>query len=254
MSMIPSLERWRGRLQRAGARYGGRRPFAMRNHEPLISFTFDDFPRSALHVAGRILEDRGIAGTYYVSLGLMGTMTPTGEMFTQDDLTELLDRGHELGCHTYAHCDAAETPAGKFEQSVIDNREAHRRLVPNAPEFRTLSYPIGSPRPGTKRRCGRHFAGCRAGGQTHNTGTIDLNLMQAFFLEQSRDNPDVIFRAIDATCSENGWLVFATHDVCVNPTRYGCTSGLFSEIVEYAVSSGARIAPVTSALRVVGAN
>jgi len=78
--------------------------------------------------------------------------------------------------------------------------------------------------------------------------------MQAFFLEQSRDNPDVIFRAIDATCSENGWLVFATHDVCVNPTRYGCTSGLFSEIVKYAVSSGARIAPVTSALRAVGAN
>jgi peptidoglycan/xylan/chitin deacetylase (PgdA/CDA1 family) len=48
----------------------------MRNREPMISFTFDDFPRSALHVAGRILEDHGIAGTYYVSLGLMGTLTP----------------------------------------------------------------------------------------------------------------------------------------------------------------------------------
>src|SRR4029453_8134627 len=110
----------------------------MRNREPLISFTFDDFPRSALHVAGRILEDHGIAGTYYVSLGLMGTLTPTGEMFTQDDLTQLLNCGHELGCHTYAHCDAAETTAPQFEQSVIDNREAQRRLIPSAPEFVTL--------------------------------------------------------------------------------------------------------------------
>jgi peptidoglycan/xylan/chitin deacetylase (PgdA/CDA1 family) len=32
---------------------------------PVISFTFDDFPRSALVKAGAILRERGLAGTYY---------------------------------------------------------------------------------------------------------------------------------------------------------------------------------------------
>jgi hypothetical protein len=242
-------ERWRGRLRRAAARYGARRPFVMRNQGPMISFTFDDFPRSALQVAGRILEDRGIAGTYYVSLGLMGTTAPTGQMFTEEDLPKVLEGGHEFGCHTYSHCDAAETKSVIFEESVSQNRDALRKLLPDAPAFQSLSYPIGTPRPDTKRRCERHFAACRAGGQTHNEGTIDLNLLRAFFIEQSRDNPDVIFRAIDATCSENGWLVFATHDVCVDPTKFGCASSLFAAVVDRALQSGASILPVSACLR-----
>ena len=53
---------------------------------PVISFTFDDFPRSALLNAGAILRERGLAGTYYASFGLMGTKAPTGEMFEREDL------------------------------------------------------------------------------------------------------------------------------------------------------------------------
>ncbi|MBZ5623491.1 MAG: polysaccharide deacetylase family protein [Acidobacteriia bacterium] len=71
---------------------------------PLISFTFDDFPRSALHTGGAILNRSGLAGTYYACLGLMGGETATGKLFNADDLKILIDRGHELGCHTYSHC------------------------------------------------------------------------------------------------------------------------------------------------------
>ena len=252
VSSMLSLDRWRGRLQRANARYCGRRPFTMRNRAPMISFTFDDFPHSALHTAGRILQDNGIAGTYYVSLGLMGTTAPTGEMFTEEDLPQLLERGHELGCHTHAHCHAAETPVDPFEQSILDNRAALQRLLPGASAFRTLSYPIGSPRPETKRRCERHFAGCRAGGQAHNAGTIDLNLLQAFFLEQSRDNSNAIKAAIDECCDTNGWLIFATHDVADAPTRYGVTPTLFRDVVRHCIASSARLVTVTDALHGLG--
>ena len=32
----------------------------------VVSFTFDDFPRTALEIGGRILEDAGVRGTYTV--------------------------------------------------------------------------------------------------------------------------------------------------------------------------------------------
>src|ERR1700723_2303423 len=113
---------------------------------PLISFTFDDFPKSALEVGGAILNRSGLTGTYYAALGLLGGETHTGRMFDADDLKLLLERGHELGCHTFSHCDSWETGTTAFKKSIIENRDALSRLIPGA-EFRTFSYPISLPRP-----------------------------------------------------------------------------------------------------------
>ena len=57
---------------------------------PLISFTFDDFPRTAFLEAGSILRRYGVLGTYYASLGLMGKPTPLGPMYQAEDLKELI--------------------------------------------------------------------------------------------------------------------------------------------------------------------
>jgi peptidoglycan/xylan/chitin deacetylase (PgdA/CDA1 family) len=216
----------------------------------MVSFTFDDFPRSALVTGGRILERFGLAGTYYASLGLMKQMAPSGEIFQPEDLQQLVACGHELGCHTFDHCPAWETEPAAFEASIVRNAEALQRLVPGA-EFRTLSYPIDNPRPETKRRLARHFACCRGGGQSFNAGKMDVNYLAAFFLEQSRDNPAAIRQVIDANARAGGWLIFATHDVCPNPTPFGCTPELFENILSHAVESGAEILPVYRAWQVI---
>jgi len=244
--------RLRGKYRRTAALLLARRPCRMQNRAPLISFTFDDFPRSALLTGGRILEEHGAAGTYYTSFGLMGQTAPTGEIFHREDLPLVLGRGHEFGCHTFAHCHASDTPAAVFERSILENRQALGRLVPAA-TFKTLSYPIGCPRPGTKRRCARYFSGCREGGQTYNAGVTDLNNLRAFFLEQSGDDLGAVKRIIDANCRAGGWLIFATHDVSDHPTRFGCRPAFFEEVVRYSVDSGAGLLLVSAALDAVGA-
>jgi peptidoglycan/xylan/chitin deacetylase (PgdA/CDA1 family) len=238
--------------QRRAARWFGRRLFAMRATRPIVSFTFDDFPRSALHIGGAILEHAGAKGTYYASLGLAGQATPTGEIFNIEDLHALLIRGHELGCHTFQHCPAWQTKPRAFEAAIQRNAEALRHHAPAA-RFRSLSYPISQPRPANKRSAGRYFACSRGGGQSFNTGTIDLNCLNAFFIEQSRDNPEQIKRMIELNAKAGGWLIFATHDVDEHPTRYGCTPSLFEDIVHWSVSSGASVLPVFSAMELMGA-
>jgi peptidoglycan/xylan/chitin deacetylase (PgdA/CDA1 family) len=237
-------------MQRRLALHFARRPFVLSHPEPIVSFTFDDFPRSALFTGGRILEEAGARGTYYTSFGLMGQAAPTGEIFTREDFPLLLERGHELGCHTFAHFHAGDTPSDVFEASIEKNREALRAFCPSA-EFTTHSYPIGNPRVGTKTRCGKHFLACRGGGQTYNSGTTDLNYLKAFFIEQSVDDIPSIERQIDENARAKGWLIFATHDISDSPTRYGCTPALFEHIVKKAATS-ARILPVTEALTALG--
>ena len=51
--------------------------------------------------------------------------------------------------------------------------------------------------------------------------------LKAFFIEQSRHNFDAIKQTIDGNACAKGWLIFATHDVCDQPTRFGCSARFF---------------------------
>jgi peptidoglycan/xylan/chitin deacetylase (PgdA/CDA1 family) len=176
----------------------------------------------------------------------MGRTAPTGPIFMSEDLNALLERGHELGCHTFAHCHSWDSTTEVFEDSILENQAALARLIPGA-SFRTFSYPISPPRPYIKQIAADYFACSRGGGQTFNVGKTDLNYLHAYFLEKARDS----FEAedlIERNRTAQGWLILATHDVCESPTQFGCTPGVFEAIVNAAVRSGARILPVVEAL------
>ena len=124
-----------------------------------------------------------------------------GTMFQAEDLKELRDLGHELGCHTFGHCHSWNTPPDIYEKAILENQQALSELLPGT-TFQTFSYPFSGPRLAVKRVAARHFLCCRGGGlsrtlsssaspggKTFNSGTTDLNLLCAFFLEQSRENP-----------------------------------------------------------------
>jgi peptidoglycan/xylan/chitin deacetylase (PgdA/CDA1 family) len=238
---------------RNAARLVFRRRLTVGPDRPLISFTFDDFPRSALYVGGEILNRHGFAGTYYVALGLAGKQVSSGTMFEMSDLPHLLRQGHELGCHTFAHCHSWQTDAARYESSVIENRMALEDLMPDI-AFRSFSYPYCAPRPTIKRRVARYFLSCRGGAQGINAGATDLNQLDAFFLEKSRGDLQRVREIIDHNCQRRGWLVFATHDIADSPTAFGCTPRFFEQVVEYAATSGAQLLPVVQALRVLRAS
>jgi|HubBroStandDraft_6_1064221.scaffolds.fasta_scaffold02580_2 glycosyltransferase involved in cell wall biosynthesis/peptidoglycan/xylan/chitin deacetylase (PgdA/CDA1 family) len=245
-----SWSRLQGYYRRQAATLLFTRPFVVSPQQPLVSFTFDDFPRSALLMGGAILNRFGLSGTYYTSLGLLGERTESGEMFVKEDVAALLEQGHELGCHTFSHCDAWDTRTATFNKSIIENSAALNRLIPGA-KFKTFSYPISLPRPLTKFKIVDHFLCCRGGGQTFNAGKTDLNQLSAYFLEKSRGNIDVVKELIDRNRQVRGWLIFATHDVSDNPTPFGCTPEFFEQVVMYAAKSGAQIVPVIKALEVL---
>lgn len=240
MSKAGILTRVRNRVLRTSGYICNKRLLEREISEPIVSFTFDDFPRSALYEGGAILKRYGGAGTYFACAGLMGKVEPSGEMFVEDDLRVLVEQGHELGCHTCWHNDAMLTWPGEFERSILANREALARMCPGV-EIRTFSYPKAEPNAATKRAASRHALCCRAGGQTLNRGRSDLNCLRSFFVEQSREVPERMKELIDENSMSRGWLIFSTHEVCESPGPYGCTIELFEEIVRRAAQSGARL-------------
>src|SRR5262245_38852097 len=105
-----SWSKVRGYYHRKAAGLFFRRIVNVRPLRPVISFSFDDCPESAIRTGGAILKRYSLAGTYYTSLGLMGQESASGRMFQRADLDLVLEQGHELACHTFSHCHSGFTP------------------------------------------------------------------------------------------------------------------------------------------------
>jgi len=237
-------KRVRNKLHRFFADNFARRPFFMAAPRPYISFTFDDFPRSAFLNGSCLLSKYAVRGTFFVSMGLLNTESSSGRIATLNDLHNLLREGHEIGCHTFDHRDGWSTSPAAFERSVKKNRRAFNDAFPTE-YLEVFAYPLNGPKLKVKRIIGKKFLCCRGGGQGFNRKLIDLNLLKAFFLDwRNQDNFALVRQLIDENNAAHGWLIFATHDISTEPSKYGCTPDFFESIVRYAAQSGACILPV----------
>src|SRR5277367_5575146 len=120
---------------------------------PLISFSFDDFPRTALTVGGSILQDAGVRGTYYTAPGLMDSQNELGPQFRREDLTELLQAGHELASHTYSHASARTSRLADYVDEVTRGYETLTQTL-GLTASRQFAYPYGEVTLRVKRAVG----------------------------------------------------------------------------------------------------
>ena len=222
------------------------RPLPLKGRGPVVSFCFDDFPRSAFSVGGTILKSFGVRGTYYAALGLMDSTNALGDLLTRADIDDLLRDGHELGCHTFEHSSRRNVSLAAFERDVSRGREAiHELTGTDSPNF---SYPYGHLSIKAKRRIGSRMGSARGINGGINAPAADLNLLRANSLYGDIDQS----RQVEALIMENsrlsGWLIFYTHDVRQNPSPFGCTPALFDHTVASAKKSNCAILPVESAL------
>lgn len=244
---IDLLKRARNKARRTLASRLHRREATIHGGRAMVSFTFDDAPRSAFETGAAVLEAHGARGTYFMSLGLLSTTTEIGPIGSPDHLERAVAQGHELGCHTYDHHDAWFTARNDYLASVDRNRETIGRLLPGY-RFRTFAYPKSGATAAVKPALARRFDCCRGGGQTFNAGTVDLNLLQACFIDRHA-KADLAFASslIDRNAEAGGWLIFAAHDISDDASPFSCPPAYFESLVRRAVDSGALVLPMADA-------
>jgi peptidoglycan/xylan/chitin deacetylase (PgdA/CDA1 family) len=209
----------------------------------VVSFSFDDFPRSAYTVGGSILKDLGARGTFYTSLGFANSASRFGEKFRLDDLYALTADGHELASHTLNHVSSRTTSVSAFVQEVREGRAAMQQL-PDLTVSNNFAYPFGAVTMAAKRAVGREMLSCR--GTTHgvNGPVVDLNLLRANPLYGEVDRLDCVRSLLSTNEQVRGWLIFYTHDICVSPSPYGCTGTLFESVVRLVREASMKILTV----------
>lgn len=217
---------------------------------PIISFSFDDFPRSAYTVGGPILKQFGARGTYYVAPALMNRVNDLGEQYHPEDLHSLVEQGHELGSHTLNHLSCRSVSLSIFREDVRKGREAIRELT-GVTDSGNFAYPYGDVTLRAKKAVGKEMISCRGTTRGVNGPEIDLNLLRANSLYGDINQLDGARRLILENERQKGWLIFYSHDVCPQPSRFGCTPALLEGALSFAAQRRSPIVTVARALAIV---
>ena len=202
----------------------------------VVSFTFDDFPRSGWVNGGAILEEYDRRGTYYAALGMAGTENHLGPMFTLDDLREAHAHGHEIASHTFSHRDCRQASAAEIAVEIDRNAAALAQALDGAP-VPNFAYPFGGVSIAAKSALSRRFASCRGTGRGLNHGTADLADLLSTSIYDHTFERDRLCQLIDDAHAVGGWLIFYTHDVAEAPSPFGCTPAQLRSIVAYATAN-----------------
>ncbi len=86
----------------------------------VVSLTFDD-GQASQHAVGSVLSQHGMAGTFYINSGLVGS---SGYYMTWPQIHDLANAGHEIGGHTVHHTNLTQVDTATATREVCDDRTA----------------------------------------------------------------------------------------------------------------------------------
>lgn len=215
---------------------------------PIISFSFDDVPVSALVNGAQVLERHGVRGTFFVSGGIAGADHDGQPMLTAGGYRNLVQRGHEIGHHTFTH----QTPwslGREYSADLVRNDIFLAPILGVAP--RNFAFPYGRSSPNARDLVARRFRSARGAEVGINRQGSDLDLLNAVGIE-GHMRADELTHWIDELAAAPGWLIFLTHDVQDQPSPYGTTPAILDALVSHSIASGAEVLTVDAALDRLG--
>lgn len=215
---------------------------------PLVSFTFDDAPRSAFNEAREILEKYNCHGTYYVSLGFLNQ--DNGITYSSQDLRNAWENGHELACHTKTHIDISKSNIAEFKESVTQNNLQIQKII-SGYNFKNFSYPFGSQTVSSKMYLSGLFKSARGNRSGINHGSIDRLNLKTIRLYENLESPDHIQSILNEAVRTNGWIVFYTHGVENGYIEDGCSPAFFENVVKQVKEMNIDIMTVDGAMDLI---
>jgi len=208
----------------------------------MVSFTFDDAPISSFVNGGRILEQYGYRGTYYVCAGLFRIRSEVGRIAGLETLIDFKRRGHEIANHTYSHIDCKNSCPLNVIRSVRKNRRKLEGIV-----SRNFSYPYGSTNLAARFSARLYSSSARGISFGINKENIEMMNLKSNRI-YDRLGIESGLKLVDECSNEGGWLIFYTHDVCNDPSDYGCTPEQFRKVVQSVNKKGLMVWPVQNAV------
>lgn len=206
----------------------------------IFSFTFDDAPISAATTGAEILERYHATGTYYLAMGMPESDANKRFFVGAQEIAPLLEKGHQIGCHTYGHIDLSKEPTAKACADCDRNTGILKELLAGR-DVEHFAYPLGRVSLANKKQLRHRYITLRSTYEGINQGRTDLTYLKSIPVYSSTLNRTHILDMIKKAVRDRGWLIFYTHDIADKPTPWGATAEDFQWAVEQCANTGGEI-------------
>ena len=244
---------FQAKIRRRMIQWRAASPLTASPKRAIVSFSFDDFPKSAAVDGSSIIESVGGRACFYACTGLMGTTTDTGEMFDERNILELVAAGHEIGAHTDDHLDCAIAETNDVLKSINSNINMLQQIGLNTPP-KHFAYPYGETNQDIKSALAGRFLTARGVLPGTNGKGSDAMQLRAFELDRDDWSVTRAAEAIEAAARAPVWINIFTHDVCRAPSAYGTTPTALRRLARLARDSGAAILTPSEAMAEIERN
>ncbi len=234
------------RIKRRIAPYQKQNKISVKLDRPIVSFSFDDCPLSAIENGLPLLDAKGWQSTVYIACGLFDINNHFGLHMGKNDVRAVFRAGHEIGDHTFSHCDISERSLSDSLADIRKNQAELNRL--DIPESETFAYPYGQVTPALKRALQTYFLGARGIKPIVHKKSVDLNQIGSMPLFNDK-RFEQLLNAISSLKKTSGWMTIFTHDVTDNPSAWGCTPAQLQAVIEAVDRIDAEVMPISAAIK-----
>lgn len=179
----------------------------------------------------------------------MGGLSDVGlPIANLNDVDNLISDGHQIGNHTFNHLDAFKVSDSFYENSIEKNIEEMNKLFPSY-IMKTFAYPFGSLTPSKKKIVKKYYKIARGIEGGFNNHFIDLLLLKSYFLSGEKYKLNHYTDIIDDAIKKRHWVIFFTHEVQKNPSKFGCDEYLFDSLLKHCLSREINILSVEDVVK-----
>ncbi len=234
------------KLSRRVTPFLGRRMLQFKLERPLISFTFDDCPVSAITNGVEPLAEKGWKSTIYVSGSLLGQTNHHGLQIDAGEIRRLAENGHEIAGHTFSHIDAQSMPSSAYLNDIERNQNLLKDM--GVKPSRTFAYPYGQTLPGLKKVLESRFDGLRGIQPGIHQSEVDLNQIKSVPLFTG-EHISKAQKLLSQMAGKPAWITFFTHDIRDDHSPWGCSPAEMQSLIQAAEDIGAEVLPVEHAIK-----
>ncbi len=213
-------------------------------HAATVSLTYDDGYDNHATIAGVLLNQRNLKGSFYIRTDWLET-SEDWEMWQ-----ELAAQGHEIGSHSVNHPEFTALTEAELRYELSQSKAEIQLNIP-AQSCLTIAYPDGFQDPFIESVVSEYYI---AGRSIHVPATGYVNYYPGegypgvnFYRIASKrfDEKPVgdIIEEVDLALATNAWLSVHNHDI------HGEYAGSLAALYDYILAGDVWVAPVESVVR-----
>lgn len=205
----------------------------------IVTLAFDDGCASQYQYAYSAMSERGLTGTFYISVGAIYDVSGDSYFMNLQQLHELAESGNEIGSHTMNHVYLTQQNETTLHHEFNSSKQY---LTANGFNVENFAYPMSDSNIYTNSIGLQYYRSLR----TWSAAGYEMNYTAPNSILYYTESADLatLKTAVDNAVAHDTWVILIFHNI----GPYGLPQETFMALLDYLLTANVQVLTTTQAL------